>query len=177
MCFASLIHTHWLTICRLNIKKCHCTCSSSWQLFASSFSPLISTAKHTELHEPQCCTGVRKLIAEVWANPLRSRKQSGSMWHSEGHQAVDPGPALSLLHVSSLHREGFSQPMLMTTPGGHAKPMAQTPLLPISQSVSQGVVSVMSMIHEITLGNVSSLQKQALTGTWAARFKGLWPLK
>lgn len=65
----------------------------------------------------------------------------------------------------------------MTTPGGHAKPVSQTPLLPISQSVSQGVVSVMSMIHEITLGNVSSLQKQALTGTWTAHFKGLWPLK
>jgi len=65
----------------------------------------------------------------------------------------------------------------MTTLGGDAKPMSQTPLLPISQSVSQGVVSVMSMIHEITLGNASSLQEQALAGTWTVHFKGLWPLK
>lgn len=55
--------------------------------------------------------------------------------------------------------------------------MSQTPLLPISQSVSQGVVSVMSMIHEIMLGNASSLQEQALAGTWTVHFKGLWPLK
>lgn len=44
VCFASSIHTHSPTIRRLNRKKCHCTCSSSWQLLASSFSPLTSTA-------------------------------------------------------------------------------------------------------------------------------------
>lgn len=90
VCMDQACKTHLLTIYRLSIKKCHCTCSSSWQLFASSFSPLISTAKHTGLHEPQCCTGVWKLIPEVWANPLRSRKQSGSMWHSEGGHQTQP---------------------------------------------------------------------------------------
>ena len=173
---------------------CYCICNSDRQLFASPSSPLVSKSP---AYRPQSCvsvwpmltpqcTGWSKLVQiRMYKNPLRSRKPNGSI-STCGIQKVTKhsssgSPGLALLQVSSLYKRVFSQTDSFKNKAGRGSQI-QVSVSPLyfqnlSPSVSQGVVSIMSVIYESMLWNTSSLQKQALTGTWTVRFKGLLPVK